>query len=50
MTTTIDDLLHRRGRKGRKCIRGKRPKGKQKCCNGVKKGSRAGHKRGVCRK
>ena len=39
---------HRRRKK--KCIRGKRPKGKQRCCNGVRKGSRHGHKRGVCKK
>lgn len=33
-----------------KCIRNKRPKGKERCCNGVRKGSRHGHKRGVCKK
>lgn len=40
---------HKRGKK-KKCIRGRRPKGKQKCCNGVRKGSRKGKKRGVCKK
>lgn len=50
-TESTMEVEHRRARRSaKKCIRGKRPKGKQKCCHGVKKGSRHGHKRGVCKK
>lgn len=37
-------------RRKKKCVRGRRPKGKQHCCNGTRKGSRKGHKRGICKK
>ena len=45
----VDQTKGRTRRKAKKCIRGRRPKGQQKDCNGTRKRTRHGPTPGACK-